>query len=104
MLRAMSEQLKYPSVMGVRRPSRKYGRLPSANNDSELVARALAGLDNSIYRSYRDAATKLATESRTYHKGKYWTPESETTIIDRLRRKISEANKKRLQTSSTHSA
>lgn len=83
---------EYKIVMGVVRRPRKYGRLPSANNDDELIARALAGIENGEYRSYRAAARALAPESRTYHKGKYWTPESEETIIDRLRRKISAAH------------
>jgi len=84
---------EYKLVLGVIRPPRKYGRLPSANNDDELIARAIAGIESGAYRGYSAAARALAPESRTYHKGKYWTPESEETIIDRLRRKISAAHK-----------
>lgn len=88
----MPKHPEYKIITGFVRPPRKHGRLPSANNDDELIARALAGIKNGTYRSYRAAATALAPESRTYHKGKYWTPESAETIIDRLRRKISAAH------------
>ena len=97
----MPKHPKYKIESGIEKPPHKRGRHKSINNDDALVARGVEGRISGTHKSYLDAATTLAPESRTYANGKYSQIGDISSIIERLRRKISAAYKLALQTKHT---
>lgn len=74
-------------------PKRGGGRKKAVNNDDQLVARALYGLEKGTYKSYRHAAIQLAPKARTLVERQTKKTGGLEHIVDRLRHKISEAYK-----------
>jgi hypothetical protein len=89
----MPKHPEYKIVSDYKQIKRGGGRKKAVNNDYLLIARALYGLETGKYKNYGDAATKLARSSRLLVDRTLIKTGGIETIIDRLRRRISDAQK-----------
>lgn len=84
---------KYVLEKGLKVTPIKSGRPKDLNNDAELVAKALEGKKDRVYKTNKEAAEALQDQAWSFQKKKKGPVGSKQTRISRISRKIGKADK-----------